>query len=306
MSRYKREFAGYAPGLSLSMRQDPEGGPVVACVGKWRNEQARTQNELLILIHGFNNNQYEAQQAYSGFRDLQRELVSIGTAARLEDLLGDAFWPGDAKWAGPLDWLDFLVYPATIAGAKETAERLCAYLLQRRDVLELSFVGHSMGCRVVLETIARLRAEPGFQIPIKKVCLMAAAVPTFAVCPGGALEPAFSAAEEVKVLHSRDDMVLSYAFPAGQTLAGDGFLPQAVGLHGHVPRSGRVSVQSVDGAGHSDYWGWQNSMASVKAATYISQFLDLEASAREIPVMTAAPPVGTPVRSGPAAREVGE
>lgn len=305
MSRYKGDFAGYAPGLVLNMRDGPEGGPVVACVGKWKNEQTRWQNELLVLVHGFNNNQYEAQQAYAGFRDLQKELVSRSTAARLEELLGDAFWPGDANWAGPLDWLDFLVYPATIAGAKATAERLCAYLLRRSDVLELSFVGHSMGCRVVLETIARLKADASFQIPIKKVCLMAAAVPTFAVCPGGALEPAFSAAEDVKVLHSRDDIVLSYAFPAGQTLAGDGFLPQAVGLHGHVPRSGRVSVQSVDGAGHSDYWGWQNSMASAKAASYVSKFLNLEASERVIAAATAAPPVVAPTRSEPAARVVG-
>jgi pimeloyl-ACP methyl ester carboxylesterase len=306
MSRYKGEFAGYAPGLTLSMREAPEGGPVVACVGKWGNEQTRSQNELLVLVHGFNNNQYEAQQAYSGFRDLQKELVNRGTGARLEDLLGDAFWPGDANWAGPLDWLDFLVYPATIAGAKDTADRLCAYLLQRRDLLELSFVGHSMGCRVVLETIARLKSDASFQIPIKKVCLMAAAVPTFAVCPGGTLEPAFSAAEEVKVLHSRDDNVLSYAFPAGQTLAGDGFLPQAVGLHGNVPRSGRVSVQSVDGAGHSDYWGWKNSMASAKAASFIGNFLNLETSERVIPAASAAPPVAAANRDRPAVREVGE
>ena len=149
MSRYKGDFAGYLPGLALSMREAPEGGPVVACVGKWKNEQTRSQNELLVLVHGFNNNQYEAQQAYSGFRDLQKELVSGGAGGRQEELLGDAFWPGDADWAGPLDWLDFLVYPATIAGAKETANRLCAYLLQRRDVLVLSFVGHSMGALLV-------------------------------------------------------------------------------------------------------------------------------------------------------------
>lgn len=306
MSRYKGDFAGYAPGLALSMREAPEGGAVVACVSKWKNEQTRSQNELLVLVHGFNNNQYEAQQAYSGFRDLQKELLSRGAAGRLEDLLGDSFWPGDADWVGPTDWLDFLVYPATIAGAKDTADQLCAYLLQRNDVFELNFVGHSMGCRVVLETIARLQAEPSFRMPIKKVCLMAAAVPTFAVCPGGTLEPAFSAAEEVKVLHSRDDLVLSYAFPAGQTLARDGFLPQAVGLHGNVPRSGRVSVQSVDGAGHSDYWGWQNSMASAKAASYISKFLNLETSPRAIAETTVAPPVVEAVRSGPSERKVGE
>jgi pimeloyl-ACP methyl ester carboxylesterase len=260
----------------------------------------------VVLIHGFNNNRYEAQQAYSAFRELQKALLDQGSGARFEEMLGDAFWPGDANYAGPLDLVDFLVYPATVAAAKLTADKLSAYLLSRKDVLNLYFVGHSMGCRVVLETIVRLQANPRFQIPIRKVCLLAAAVPTFAVCPGGDLERAFMAADQIEVLHSKDDVVLSYAFPAGQTLAGDGFFPKAVGLHGDVPRSpGRVMIQSVDGAGHSDYWGWKNSVASATAASYISEFLGVGAMSRTLAESTVSSRAGVAPRAGPESRSVG-
>jgi pimeloyl-ACP methyl ester carboxylesterase len=284
MARYEGDFKGYAPALELDMRRDPEGGPVVPCKARWRGAQPRSQKDLIVLVHGFNNNRHQAQEAYSGFRELQKGLLDPASGARFEDMLGDAFWPGDANYAGPLDLVDFLVYPATIDRAKRTAVVLSEHLRQRLDVLNLYFVGHSMGCRVVLETIARLRADPTFQIPIRKVCLLAAAVPTFAVFPGGSLERAFVAADQVQVLHSKDDIVLSGAFPTGQTLAGDGFFPTAIGRHGEVPCSpGRVTVQSVEGAGHSDYWGWTSSMPSAKAAGFIGRFLGVAAMGRVLP-----------------------
>jgi pimeloyl-ACP methyl ester carboxylesterase len=306
MSRYKGDFDGYAAGLRLDMRRDPEGGSVVPCRALWQNDQPRSQHDLVVLIHGFNNNRYEAQQAYSGFRDLQKGLLDQEAGERLEAMLADAFWPGDANYAGPLDLVDFLVYPATIADAKRTADSLSAYLLQRTDVLNLSFVGHSMGCRVVLETIARLMAAPKFQTPIRKVCLLAAAVPTFALFPGGALERAFMAAEQLEVLHSRDDVVLSVAFPLGQTLAGEGFFPSAIGRYGDVPHCpGRVVTQPVEGAGHSDYWGWRSSVASAKAAGLISSFLDIASAARMLRESTLPQPDEISRRRSPERRAVG-
>ncbi|GLS94100.1 alpha/beta hydrolase [Piscinibacter gummiphilus] len=306
MSRYEGDFDGYAAGLRLDMRRDPEGGPVVPCTAEWQNGQPRSQHDLVVLIHGFNNNRCEAQQAYSGFRELQKGLLDLESGERFEAMLADAFWPGDANYAGPLDLVDFLVYPATIAGAKRTADALSAYLLRRTDVLNLCFVGHSMGCRVVLETIMRLKADPKFQTPIRKVCLLAAAVPTFTVFPGGTLESAFTAAEQVAVLHSKDDIVLSGAFPLGQTLAGDGFFPTAIGRHGDVPCSpGRVMSQPVEGAGHSDYWGWRSTVASAKAAGFISGFLDIMSSARVLQEIALPQSTGVCSRMAPERRVVG-
>ncbi|WP_157275341.1 alpha/beta hydrolase [Pelomonas sp. Root1444] len=259
----------------LDMRQQPEGGDVRRpCGVVWSNGIGQTQRDLLVLVHGFNNNRFEAQQAYAGFRSRQKGLLDPGAGERLESVLGDAFWPGDASFAGPLDIVDFLIYPATIETAQQAAAVLSAYILGLRDVLNLSFIGHSMGCRVILETIRLLVDTADFKTPIRKVSLLAAAVPTFAVLPGGRLAAAFQAPAQVQVLHSKADLVLAGAFPIGQTVAGDGFLPSAIGRHGDVPASpGRVEVRPVDGAGHSDYWGWRDNRPSAAAAGLIHDFM---------------------------------
>lgn len=309
MARYEKDFPGYAAILELNVRQHPEGGGVrVPCSADWVNKMARTQRELMVLVHGFNNNRAEAQEAYLGFRSRQKGLIDQQYGTTLEDLLCDAFWPGDANFAGPLDTVDFLVYPTTINKAQQTAVELSAYLAGRSDVLNLHFVGHSMGCRVILETIALLKANPNFRAAIRKVCLLAAAVPTSAVFPDGALADAFRAAEQVEVLHSTADLVLALAFPIGQTLAGDGFFPSAIGRRGDVPRNpGQIRTHPVDGAGHSDYWGWCSTAESAEAAKLISQFLSIGAISRELPQASIAkrPDPGSKGDAGIKSRAVG-
>src|SRR5689334_17683522 len=104
------------------MRQDDEGGPVRShCDARWRAGQSRPQADLLVLVHGFNNNRREAQDAYLGFRALQKQRLDPAYVGGFEDMLGDGFWPGDADFAGPLDLVDFLVYPATIGQARRAA-----------------------------------------------------------------------------------------------------------------------------------------------------------------------------------------
>ncbi|CAD5373736.1 conserved hypothetical protein [Rubrivivax sp. A210] len=308
MSRHDEDFPGYVAGLQLDMREQPEGGSVhVPCQPIWAFGQVRSQQDLLVLVHGFNNNRREAQEAYAAFRKRQAGLLEARHLGAFEDMLGDAFWPGDANFAGPLDMLDFLVYPATIATAKLAAAQLSTYLLSRRDVLNLYFVGHSMGCRVILETLRLLKANPSFRTPVRKVCLLAAAVRTSAVFPGGALEEAFRAAEQVEVLHSSADTVLSLAFPIGQTAAGDGFFPTAIGRHGDVPRNpGQVEIRPVDGAGHGDYWGWRPTDQSAVAAEHISRFLGLGQANRDLPTATIPQCLGPQPREDIKCRQFGD
>lgn len=306
MARYERDHPGYRAGLQLNLRERPEGGAVRSpCEPRWTPAQARPQPELLVLVHGFNNHRAEAQEAYAAFRMRQRP-PEAAAAGRFEALLADVFWPGDADYAGASDLLDFLVYPATIPTARQVAVELCNYLRSRTDVLQLSFVGHSMGCRVVLETIRLLRAA-GHAVPIRRLCLMAAAVRTTAVLPGGELEPALRAADQVLVLHSAADLVLSVAFPLGQTLAGDGFMPEAVGLHGAVARTpGRVDARPVEGAAHGDYWGRTPTAASAQAAAALQGFLGIGEAGRELPTRALAQRPAPPARPTAAPREPGD
>jgi len=307
VSRFEGDNPQYAATLVLSMRTQPEGGSVRApCQPTWAHQHAESQTDLIVLVHGFNNNEGQAQDAYVGFR--QRQKAMLGELGdRLEAMLGDAFWPGDADWPGPLDTVDFLVYPATISRAVDTAAALSDYLLTRQDVLNLYFIGHSMGCRVVLETIRLLRANASFTTPIRKVCLMAAAVPTGKVFPGGELEDAFLAPEHVRVLYSPDDPVLHFAFPIGQTAGGDGFFPTAIGRCGDVPLSpGHVDRSLVSGAGHSDYWGWKDDAPSALSAEMLHEFLGIGA---QVQMVRESPPpperAEPPVRPKPRSRAVG-
>ena len=305
MSRYTGPNPDYAQRATLwmSLRAQPEGGDLRnPCEVGWLHGHAVTQTDLVVLVHGFNNNLEEAQSAYLGFRKRQDGLLRADDAARLEAMLGDVFWPGDAQW-GAFDFLDFLYYPKSIAQAKAAAPLLADCLMARSDVQNLYFIGHSMGCRVVLETIKVLRAR-GHATPIRKVCLMAAAVPTEEVCaPDGLLADAFIAADHVRVLYSPADTVLAWAFPVGETAGGDGVLPTAIGRHGDVPlQPGHVDRDWIPNAAHSDYWGWKDDDASAIAAQEIAAFLGIGPQTQTLrervtaPARPDPPPRAQPVR----------
>jgi pimeloyl-ACP methyl ester carboxylesterase len=198
----------------------------------------------------------DAGRSYQAFRDRQYPLAQE-ISPRLEGLIGDCFWPGDADWASLLDKTDFFFYPSAVHRAPDAGRLLAEYLSRLPDLLQVHFVGHSLGCRVVLECIRHLKRGP----QVGQVILMAAAVPTFMVAEGRNLASAMKKAGSVLVLYSRADEVLHYSFPPGQTLAGkgEGILPVALGRDGPpAGTSGRIESHLVANAGHGDYWGaWE-------------------------------------------------
>ena len=306
MARYSAPPPEYAPGLMLDLREQPEGGELPAR-GELRGEyQEMPRPDCVVLVHGFNNHYGEAGERYYGFRVMQRRHFDgehgdiadgiearaagqgrpvCGFGAELERLLGDTFWPGDADWPGPLDWLDALVYPAAVHTAQEAAVLLADLIGRIPGLLRVHFVAHSLGCRVVLETLEILWAR-GYPA-VGAVCLMAASVERDAVAPGGRFADLLAAlgeaGSEILVLHSRRDKVLRFTFPLGQSLAGEGFLPEALGLEGPPPdMPGRVTGRRVAGANHGDYWGHQDNEPSHIATREAGAFLKLGERVREI------------------------
>lgn len=307
MSRFTGLPEGYDPWLVLSVRERPEGGNLTLMVAPDPPLPPSAARELVVLVHGFNNHMGEAADAYLAFRDRQYSKAGLVPPA-LEPTLGDFFWPGDADWSGVLDKADFMVYPTAVNTAPHAGQRLANYLLELPNLTLLNFVGHSLGCRVVLECIDAL-ARANAPV-IRRVVLMAAAVPSFMVQAGGVLARAVETAESVVVLHSTDDPVLHYAFPPGQTIAGmgEGFLPAALGRFGPpAGMVGRVEEHRVAGAGHSDYWGAQGDGASAAAesaraaaAGFIADALQLATLARSVAGArrpSAATLVGIPRRA---------
>ena len=294
MARYTPPPKEYDPGLKFQLRQAVEGGDLLAEVRQESSRDPAGRRESVVLVHGFNNHQGEAGSAYFGFRDRQyQKAFPTLIPPAFEDILADMFWPGDAAW-GLFDVVDFLVYPAAVGTAREAAPRLARHLRSMPNLLTVHFVGHSLGCRLVLETIADLAQNGGPHVG--KVCLMAAAVPIFKVQEHGPLANAMRYAERVGILHSDKDPVLRYAFPPGQTVASgdEGFFPSALGLNGPVPDvPGKLDPFPIDGAHHGDYWGDSQRPPSRIAADRIAEFFKFAPWERSI---------GNP-QSGPEQRE---
>jgi pimeloyl-ACP methyl ester carboxylesterase len=282
----------YHPWLKLCLREAPEGGKLLVKAESIPSPPA-TSSELVVLVHGYNNHAGEAGKDYQAFRNGQYNAAGL-LPPQIEGLLGDCFWPGDADWSGLLDKTDFFFYPTAVRVTPDTGQRLAAFLETLTNVNKIHFVGHSLGCRVILECIKHIEQKrtehKGTLRPIiGQVVLMAAAVPTFMVAPGGALASAFETPESVLVLHSTADLVLNTPFPVGQTVAGknEGVLPSALSRYGPPPgTSARVEATLIENADHGDYWGIYTSKAKKKiqdkVANHVATFLKFGNAIRRI------------------------
>lgn len=299
----------FSPRLSF---WDPAGG--VARAAKSEPENLLLQHDTFVfLIHGFNNDQDEASAAFSAYRDLQRELGPVNA------LVVGVYWPGD-NWAEPL------FYPASVGRARETAVVLARELERaaRGRLLRLDVIAHSLGCRLALELLDNLARIGARSVQIRRVAMMAAAVPVFQLRrEAGQPRPLRDALDRTPggtmSLHSRGDDVLRLAFPLGQSLAPgpEGFFPIALGRREFAGPGAAVRpvlVQhEIRGANHGHYWGTAQRPRprenARRAARHVREFLALgtplprsiegrSTEARgEVAEREAAPPRGTPARA---------
>lgn len=238
--------------LSVREREHPVGGAVADRVREGPPPFVQGRSRLVILVHGYNNDLQDARRSYSEFEDNLRRLYNEG-GSRVSDLLGKFHWPGDAN-LGPVS---FISYPFEITDARESAERLADFLRDLHGpgggLVQLDFVAHSLGCRMLLETLELIPDIGVVKVFFGAICLMAAAVQVNMVEPGGPLGETLWIPLRLLILHSTGDRVLHYAFPLGQTLAGEGFFPTALGRFRPPPWVPGMHV-AVDGLGHGDYW----------------------------------------------------
>ena len=287
---------GYAPGLELELRTQPEGGTVRRPAVLQGAAPLLPRPRCTVLIHGYNTHEGEAAAAYLGFREREYALFQDLAPGALESRFADAFWPGDAAWPGPLDWLDFLFYPAAVPIARSGAPAPLAEAIRRiPGVVVVDVVAHSLGCRLALEALKDLQANGG--PAIGRVCLMAPAVPleyVGAAGPYGELLRALQAANvEIRVLHSTSDLVLALAFDPGQALAGEP-TRGALGRDGPPPdmpgAGANVTERRIAGAAHSDYWGNMRTDAAQAASRESGLFLKLGEKPRAIAARAVAEP----------------
>jgi len=212
----------------------------------WRHTDRHVRaGRLVILVHGFRVGTSRAEDDYDS---LLRTLQAI--APRLHDDARTLSWPGDV---GPLDY-----HEAVVRAQGDVADALYEFVVHdavcRR--CELVFVCHSLGCRLLLETITRLHQAGRLDILARtSVFLMAAAIPVNIV-ESQACRDALSECRRADIFHSFSDWVLRWTFPVGERNV-PGAPPgpaEAVGLKGR-PRDGLWRKASkMSGYDHGAYW----------------------------------------------------
>lgn len=263
----------------LHLRDWEVGGPVVSgrlyrlVNGEERDWDAELPEftaatrgrRLLVLLHGYNLSRSEGRACLARYMGL---LATQG----LGDPMLAVLWPGDG-------WAKALTYPFEGRDADDSAEALWKWLTTHVDVgSRLAFAGHSLGCRVVMETARRL-ARTG-ALDLDRIVLMAPAIDNDSLGRAGRFgyREATLAAERVAVLASGQDWVLRFAYPLGdltQTILFGERWGRALGRTGPVERDPEIlarlePVPRADPAhhvDHGDYLGLAANAAHTVAET---------------------------------------
>jgi esterase/lipase superfamily enzyme len=259
---------------SLSYRLTENGGGVQAFGILKPGGLLSQYRSIVFFVHGYNNDQQAASGAYENF------LPRLG---RVTAQPIGVYWPGD-NWAGGL------YYTQAVKKVEQVAERFARDIhdaAKGSGALEISFVAHSLGCRVTLETLRVLRdlqrAQPTVSLKLRNVVFMAGAVPTFFLEENRPLHRTVrDLTVSTKSLYSEADRVLHYAFPLGQSAIGQGFFPTALGRtrwQGATVVNPAMQQKENPGAGHSDYWGSgsKNAASLATAAGEVRNFIPLGA-----------------------------
>ncbi len=307
------EFAAFP---RISLRDAPRGGPVGSQSRVTPADLLLGSDELLLLIHGYNNSEPDAFASYRTF------LMNVGDPWVARS--GGVFWPGDASDARPgrrpgllFPLLAAASYPwqphRAAQAAQHIADLIATALVSRSavaerrgrqaDALTLNVVAHSMGCRLALELIKLLRPLllAGAALRIRSLVLLAAAVPHYHVGDRGPLEAALTTADSTLILWSRRDRVLRFAFPLGQLLE----RPFPLGWHrsarGALGRSGSATTPRLQSEetrlDHSDYWPDRKLAGRVRTVLDGPKPSSRQVT-RDLSVRRIAPRVITPRRHG--------
>lgn len=252
-----------SPG-DLSVRTDATGGSVLSQVA---GSVGAYGSQLVSLFHGYNDSLACARDAYAAFF---KRFPAPGNALydKWKPIMHRCYWPGDKAWGK----FSFLSYTLEIKPAKDTAAVFANFIANLpipAGVLDIYFIAHSLGNRVVLELLESLKAIAPAGIRFAGFCMMAAAVPVSMAQPNGSLFSAATLSSTRRALYSRADTVLHFAFPIGETAALEGFFPTAIGRFGQPPSDWTAEtemfISANHGYNHPDYWCQPNTIPQISA-----------------------------------------
>jgi pimeloyl-ACP methyl ester carboxylesterase len=224
---------------------------------------------VILLIHGYNNDEFEAAESFFRMRVNVDELLRMGGVAQAtrEDLqkrIWELYWPGyepltliNPKGLRRHSYESFIsapTYSIEVEKARSWVPDSLFSYLDQISPSEVFFVAHSLGCRVALETTKRLLNSVSTTVIVSGFLLMAGAVPIDLLHEWADLGPTARLIPKKYCLYSHRDTVLMLAFPPGQIAAGEIPVygaPQAVGFWG-LPNI--WNIRNNTRLGHGGYW----------------------------------------------------
>jgi len=249
----------------LSVRAADVGGSVTSQVSPPDFHPASSL--LMVLVHGYNVNKRGAEASYSAFTSLLQK-YGISSLSTYGQIVGFC-WPGDVN----LGIFSGLAYPTEMGVVRKSAALLADFLTKLKGPqglpIQVIVVAHSLGNRLALQMIGNLLQQSNKWGRTEGLCLMAGAVQVGMVEDVNRLGAAVRASK-TRVLFSKDDTVLHWAFPAGETAALEGFFPQAVGRFGN-PVTAWTSKFDLQPYNHGDYFSGKGN--DDRSARYVAQFL---------------------------------
>ncbi|HEY3545615.1 MAG TPA: alpha/beta hydrolase [Propionicimonas sp.] len=211
---------------------------------------------VVIQVHGYNNSEEDASEAFAGFRENVRHRAWPSEPSRFCTFI-EFHWPGDHpnKIVGAATFSARL-QSARSAGAVLAAGLRTAVAASGRQVM---LVGHSLGCGAVLSALETLDRDAASSEAVTArpvvthAFLLAAAVRVDECRPPTGFFAARNRAYTT-VFFSGRDWVLRYFFSAGHGLFDQGGM--GVGQRGepHDDRAPRWDKRIDARIGHTKYW----------------------------------------------------
>lgn len=181
------------------------------------------RKHVCFLIHGFN---VDRDNGYLSLGPLAQEMMGQGTlrtqaapAGPLDlhtpgiDLVVPVLWPGD--WYSPVN------YPFVLPDARTTGQNFAEFIWSSATgMARVSFLTHSFGARVVLETVQRAWSAKGrYPLPIFDTAIITAGAASDTVLDSPAYADAVtSALQRIVVVSAATDSVLAGDFPIGNAV----------------------------------------------------------------------------------------
>lgn len=245
-------------------------------------ETLRDKVRVSFYVHGYNVSPPEGKKSFD------RLLTNVRREARVDSRLSvpaldgaeawRVYWPAFARLGRDRSTLSALTYPLHAREVEDWAEAFAGYLdrefgERNSTPAEVTFVGHSLGCRLILETLRTKLQFKHRNWTTRAVLFMAAAVPVSMLEFDERLGRAALTSEVRFVAYSPADLVLQLAFRVGQMVEG-GILPHAVGSFGAPSALWSKRLRTMNG--HSGYFDDARTARFIAGAIGLLAFRDVD------------------------------